>query len=55
MGREEPTSAGDKAAAISFQDFLAGGWMKEKMADVTGRSEERDAELEREKRLRRDV
>ena len=55
VGREEPTSAGDKAAAISFQDFLAGGWMKEKMADVTGRSEERDAELEREKRLRRDV
>ena len=42
------------AAAFSFQDFLAGGWMKEKLAEVTGDGD-RAAEAERQKRLRREV
>ncbi|MDA0300920.1 MAG: prephenate dehydrogenase/arogenate dehydrogenase family protein [Chloroflexi bacterium] len=55
VGREEPTHTAGSTAAFSFQDFLAGGWMREKMAEVTGGAENRLAEIERQKRMRRDV
>jgi prephenate dehydrogenase len=55
VGREEPTENAGAAAAFSFQDFLAGGWMKEKLAEVTGDGDNRLAEIERQKRMRREV
>jgi len=56
VGREEPTDNAGGVAAFSFQDFLAGGWMKEKLAEVTGGDEaSRSAEFERRKRMRREV
>ncbi len=55
VGREEPTDSSAGAAAFSFQDFIAGGWMREKLAEVTGSADARLAEQEREKRIRREV
>ena len=55
VGREEPSENAGSTAAFTFQDFLAGGWMREKLAEVTQGSEDRLAEIEREKRQRRHV
>lgn len=55
VGREEPTENAGAAAAFSFQDFLAGGWMKEKLSEVTGDGDSRAADLERQRRMRREV
>ena len=56
VGREEASDAqASAAAAFSFQDFLAGGWMREKLAEVTGDSERRLEEQGRQQRQRREV
>jgi prephenate dehydrogenase len=56
VGREEPTEVAGGTSAFSFQDFLAGGWMKDKLAEVTGSDEKaRAEEFERRKRMRREV
>ena len=55
VGREEPSENAGSTAAFSFQDFLAGGWMREKLSEVTQGADDRLAEIDRQKRQRRDV
>ena len=55
VGREERGPDTKEVAAFSFQDFLAGGWMREKMQEISRGSDERIAETERRQRERRNV
>lgn len=55
VGREERGPDTKELASFSFQDFLAGGWMREKMQEITNHSEERVAATERQQRERRNV
>jgi len=56
VGRQQAASPEmDAASIMSFQDFMAGSWLREKLSDIVGNAEERVAENERQKRLRRDV
>ena len=54
VGREEP-KVGGEVSAMSFQEMLTGGWVRDKLDEVTQGSERRVGELDRRRRDRRDV
>lgn len=56
VGREEKVGANlSEVGAFSFSDFLAGGWVSEKLREVTKDSESRLKALEEHDRNRRNV
>ena len=56
VGREEKVGGNmDEVGAFSFSDFLAGGWVSEKLREVTKDSEARLKSLEEHDRNRRSV
>ena len=55
IGRPDGNTKVDSSSISTFQDFLTGEWMREKMAEVTRAREARDDEDARESRLRRNV
>ena len=54
VGREE-LSTTSEVSSLSFQEMLTGGWVRDKLDEVTKGSEERVREIEARRRDRRDV
>jgi prephenate dehydrogenase len=54
VGREE-VSTGAEVPSLSFQEMLTGGWVRDKLEEVTKGSEQRLAETEARRRERREV
>ena len=55
VGRSEAGGTPVDTSGMSFQEFVAGSWVSEKMAEVARLSEERLHENQRERRLRRNL
>ena len=54
IGREETTNAPD-LSPMSFQEMLTGGWVSDKLGEITRNSEERMRDRDKERRDRRDM
>ncbi|MCK9487291.1 MAG: prephenate dehydrogenase/arogenate dehydrogenase family protein [Dehalococcoidia bacterium] len=55
VGRDEETDKGPMDIGGSFQDFVAGAWVREKFTEIMKDSEERLAKMDAEERSRRKV